>query len=89
MFKNPLVSATFALFVVGLGFMFNPSLEQHQGKIKQSVADRSALAGMLGLGSLAALGASYHSLGVASYTVMNGKTETVGAFGVVVLLQQD
>lgn len=89
MFKNPLVSAIFALVVVVLGFAFNPSLEQHQEKIKQAVADRSAVAGMLGLGSLAALAASYHSLGVASYTVMNDKVVTVGSFGIVVVLKQD
>lgn len=87
MFKNPLVSAIFALVVVGLGFSFNPSPEQHHEKIKQAVAERSPLAGSLGLGALTAFAASYHSLGVASYTELNGKTVTVGAFGVVVLKQ--
>jgi len=89
MFKNPLVSAVFALVAVGLGFSFNPTPQQHQEKIKQTVAEKSPLAGALGLGALAAFAASYHSLGVASYTQVNGKTVTVGAFGVVILLKQD
>lgn len=88
MFKNPLVSAVFALVAVGLGFSFNPTPEQHHEKIKQAVAEKSQLAGALGLGSLAAFATSYHSLGVASYTELNGKTLTVGAFGVVMVIQQ-
>jgi hypothetical protein len=89
MFKNPLVSAVFALLVVGLGFSLNPTPQQHHEKIKQAVAEKSQLAGALGLGSLAAFASSYHSLGVASYTEVNGKTLTVGAFGLVILLKQD
>lgn len=89
MFKNPLVSAVFALVAVGLGFSFNPSPQQHQEKIKQAVAEKSPLAGKVGLGALAAFAVSYRSLGVASYTEINGKTVTVGAFGLVILLKQD
>lgn len=88
MFKNSFVSAVVAFAVVALGFAFNPTPEQHQEKIKQAVAEKSPLAGQLGLGALAAFAASYHSLGVASYTQVNGKTLTVGAFGLVVLLKQ-
>ena len=71
-----------------MGFVFNPSPEQHHEKIKQAVAEQSPLAGVLGLGALAAFAASYRSLGVASYAQVNGKTVTVGAFGVVVLKKQ-
>ena len=89
MFRNPLLSAAIALVVVGLGFAFNPPPEKHHESIKQAVAQRSQLAGMLGLGALTAFAASYHSLGVASYTTINDKTVSVGAFGVVMVLKQD
>jgi hypothetical protein len=41
------------------------------------------LAKALGLGSLAALVSSYHSLGVASYTSVDGHTLSVGVMGMV------
>ncbi len=43
-------------------------------------------AAALGLGALAAFTSTYHPLGVASYTTVNGRTVSVGAFGMVVVL---
>lgn len=73
--------------VVALAFLSNPSPEQHRNKIKEAVAERSPLAGALGLGVLTAFTSNYHPLGVASYTSANGRTISVGAFGMVWVLQ--
>ena len=69
--------------VVALAFVLNPSADQHRAKIKAAVAERSPLAGALGIGALAAFASTYHPLGVASYTTVNGKTVSWGAFGMV------
>jgi hypothetical protein len=39
------------------------------------------------MGALAAFASTYHSLGVASYTEVNGRTLSVGAFGMVFVMQ--
>jgi hypothetical protein len=66
-----------------LAFFLNPSPERHRARIKAAIGERSPLAGALGLGALAAFVSNYHSLGVASYTEVNGKTASIGAFGIV------
>jgi len=70
-----------ALLVAALAL--NPSAERHRTRIKESVAERSQVEKVLGLGHLAAFVSTYHSLGVASYTTVNGKVASVGAFGLV------
>ena len=40
----------------------------------------------LGLGALAAFVSNYHSLGVASYTSIRGRTVSVGVMGMVFVL---
>ncbi len=79
-----LVVAVLAL--VGLASLLNPSPEAHRDKIRQAVAERSQLAGALGLGSLQAFLSSYRSLGFASYTKDGERLLTVGAFGIVLVL---
>lgn len=74
---------TFALAV-----FLNPSPERHRGAIKARIAERSQLAAVLHLGDLVAFVSGYHSLGVASYTTANGRTLSVGAFGMVFVLDQ-
>lgn len=86
-----------AKFIVVLGvalliaFALNPSAERHRQQIKTAIADRSPLAGVLGLGALAAFASNYHTLGIASYTSIHGKTISIGIFGIVFVLdtQQD
>jgi hypothetical protein len=39
------------------------------------------------MGAIAAFASTYHSLGVASYTTAGDKTLSVGAFGLVYVLQ--
>lgn len=65
----------------------NPTPEQHRAKIKTVISERSPMAGLLGLGSLAAFASAYHSVGVASYTVVNERTVSIGAFGAVFVVQ--
>lgn len=81
------VSIVVAAAVTAAAFALNPSPEQHRAKIKESIAERSPLAGVLGIGVLTAFTSTYHPLGVASYTTVNDRTVSVGAFGVVVVLE--
>lgn len=71
-----------ALTVV-LAIVLNPSAERHREKIKAQVAERSQLASVLGLGHLKAFVSNYHSLGVASYTTVNDRVQSVGVLGMV------
>ena len=66
-----------------LALLLNPGPEAHREKIKQAVAERSPLAGLLQLGSVAAFVSSYHSLGVASYTRIDERVLSWGALGYV------
>ncbi|MEJ6022231.1 hypothetical protein [Ramlibacter sp. PS4R-6] len=74
--------------LLALAFVLNPSPERHRQKIKDTIAQRSPIAGALGLGSLAAFASSYHSLGVASYTTAGERTLSWGAFGMVFVADQ-
>jgi hypothetical protein len=73
--------------IVALAVVLNPSAEKHLARIQQALAERSPIAQALGLGTLAAFVSNYHPLGVASYTTVGDKTISVGAFGVVFVLQ--
>lgn len=61
----------------------NPSAEKHRTRIKEAIAERSQMERVLGVGQLTAFASRYHSLGVASYTTVNEKTVSIGAFGMV------
>ena len=74
--------------MLAIAFVLNPSPERHRDKIKATIAQRSPIAGALGLGSLAAFASSYHSLGVASYTTAGERTLSWGAFGMVFVADQ-
>lgn len=73
--------------LVAAAFVFNPSPQRHRDRIKAVVAERSPLAGALGVGALAAFTSTYHQLGVASYTTVGEHTASVGAFGMVYVLE--
>jgi hypothetical protein len=85
--KSRYIAVIGVLSVLVLALALNPSAEQHRAQIKATIAERSPIAGALGIGSLTAFTSTYHSLGVASYTTANDKTVSVGAFGVVVVTQ--
>ncbi|MCC7288517.1 MAG: hypothetical protein IT503_20275 [Burkholderiaceae bacterium] len=72
-----------AAVVVALAFALNPSPERHRERIKAVISERSLLAKTLGVGALTAFVSTYNSLGVASYTTVNGRTVSIGALGFV------
>ena len=69
--------------VVALAALTNPSPDRHRDTLRDTIADRSPLAGALGVGAVTAFFSSYHSLGLASYTKVGERTVTVGVFGMV------
>ena len=81
-------SAIVTAAVFAAAIAFNPSADKHREKIRQATADRHPVAGALGLGALKAFVSSYHSWGVASYTTANERVLSIGAFGMVVVLDQ-
>lgn len=83
--KKLAYTMAFVAALLGTAVALNPSPDKHRAQIKRQLAERSLLAGWLGLGSLTAFMSNYHSLGVMSYTVVDGKVISVGAFGVVVV----
>lgn len=83
-----IIPAIIVAAIIAAAFAFNPSPEKHREKIRETIAERNQLAGMLGIGAFTAFASSYHPLGVASYTTVNGRTTSIGAFGVVFVLEQ-
>jgi hypothetical protein len=88
MTRNTALSFAIPIVALVLALVLNPSPERHRAKIKETMGERSPVARVLGLGSLAAFASSYHSLGVASYTKAGDRTLSVGALGVVYVMQQ-
>jgi hypothetical protein len=87
MAKAAFVSAVVAAAVTAAAFLLNPSPERHREKIKEAIAERSPIAGALGIGALTAFTSTYHPLGVASYTTVNDRTVSIGVLGMVFVLQ--
>ena len=85
--RNTVLTLAIPAAVLLLALLLNPSPERHRDKIKESVGRRSPVAGLLGLGSLAAFASNYHSLGVASYMRAGERTLSVGALGMVFVMQ--
>lgn len=73
------------LGAIALAYILNPSPEKHREKIKDAVAERSQLERMLGIGHLTSFVSRYHSIGIGSYSTVNEKIISVGAFGVVIV----
>ena len=87
MAKSKLVPLVVVAVVLGLALLLNPSPERHRSQIRDVTGERSPVAGLLGLGALAAFASHYHSLGVASYTKAGDRLLSVGALGIVFVLQ--
>jgi hypothetical protein len=85
--KTAVISAIVAAAVTAAAFALNPSPERHRLKIKEAIAERSPLAGALGIGALTAFASTYHPLGVASYTTVNDRTVSFGMLGMVFVRQ--
>ena len=77
------VSLIVAVAAVALAFVLNPSPDRHREKIKEAIAARSQLEKVLGIGQLTSFASRYHSLGIASYTTVNDKVTSIGAYGMV------
>lgn len=75
------------VIVLALAFALNPSPERHRTKIEKDIAERSPLEGALGVGALTAFVSTYHSLGVASYTAVNGRLVSIGVFGAIFVVE--
>lgn len=87
MSKAPIVVAV-TVAVLALATVLNPSPEQHRARIKEAIAERSPLAGAVGIGALTAFTSTYHPLGVASYTTtLDDRVISIGVFGVVFVRQ--
>jgi hypothetical protein len=87
MSKAPLITLAAAAALVVAAFATNPSPERHREKIKAAIAERSPIAGALGLGALTAFTSTYYPLGAASYATVNDRTVSIGAFGMVFVRQ--
>jgi hypothetical protein len=87
MSRKSRVSFALAAVVLGLAFLLNPSPDRHRRKIEGSIAERSPIAGALGVASLTAFASTYHSLGIASYTTAGKRTVSLGAFGMIYVLR--
>jgi hypothetical protein len=85
--RSTLISTLVGGAIVALAFVLNPSPDQHRAKIKEAIAERNQLAGLFGLGALAAMASTYHPLGVASYTTVNDRVVSIGALGMVFFMQ--
>lgn len=85
--RPSVISAVVTAAVVAAAFVLNPSPEQHRTEIRQAIAERSPLAGVLGIGAITAFTSTYHPLGVASYTTVNDHVVSIGAFGLIYVRQ--
>lgn len=83
MLKSLIVLAVAAV----LAFASNPSPERHREKIKETLSQRNQLSQVLGIGALTAFVSNYHSVGLGSYSMVNGKLVSVGAYGMVFVLE--
>ena len=83
MAQNRLISLSTAALVLALAFVLNPTAQKHREAIRVAVKDRSPVAGALGVGALTAFTSTYQSWGVCSFTTVNDRTISVGAFGIV------
>jgi len=72
--------------VIVLAFLLNPSPDRHREKIREAIAERNPIAGVLGVGALTAFASGYHSLGIASYTRFDDRLTSIGFMGMVFVL---
>ncbi len=83
MIRQLLKFAIGCLILLAAAYLLNPSPDKHRAAISEQVSARSELAGLLRLGRVTAFFSEYHSLAVASYTTVNDRVVSIGAFGIV------
>lgn len=76
-------AAMVAAVILAVAFVSNPSSDRHRSKIREALAERNPVASFLGANQLAAFAAGYHSFGIGSYTALDDRIVSVGAFGMV------
>ena len=86
MARSRLISVALGAAVIALAVLLNPSAERHRDRIKRAVGERSQVDQVLGVGQVTAFLSKYRSLGVASYTTVHDRVVSVGAFGMVVVI---
>jgi heme O synthase-like polyprenyltransferase len=84
--KSLVIAAAIAAAALA-AFALNPSAERHRDAVKAKIAERSPIAGALGLGALAAFASTYRDYGLASTTEVNGRRLSFGVFGMVFVMQ--
>ena len=89
MTRSILKLATLVVAVIAAARALNPSPEMHRETISRALSSRSEIASLLRLGRLTAFFSEYHSLAVASYTTVDGKVVSIGAFGYVHVRDRD
>lgn len=77
--RNAIIVAVILVAAIAL----NPNKQRHDEALRKKVADRSPIAGMLGVGRAMSWMTSYHSLGIASYTKSDDRVISIGALGLV------
>ena len=83
MFRQLLKLAAVLIVIAAAGVLLNPSPEKHRDTIASELSRRSQIADLLQLGRITAFFSEYHSFGVGSYTTVNDKVVSIGAFGFV------
>lgn len=81
--KSSIRTAAIIVAAVVAAFLLNPDEARHDRAIGDDVARQSSVASMLGGGRVMGWLTRYHSVGVASYTEVDGKVISLGAFGLV------
>ena len=84
MFKS-VISFLVVAALLAAAVVLNPSAEDHRSKIKAVIGERSQLEKVLGVGPLTAFASRYHSVWIGSYTTLDEKVVSIGAFGGVVV----
>ena len=75
-----------AAVILVLAILLNPSPDRHREKIRTDIAERNPIAGLFGVGAVAAFATGYHSLGFASYTKFEDRITSIGFMGLVFVL---
>lgn len=83
MSKKSLMLIIVFLVAVLIAMALNPSDAKHRAAIRAAVAERSPIAGALGLGVLRAMTVEYHTYGIFSYTTFDDHVISTGALGMV------
>ncbi len=74
------------VFLLVLAIVLNPSADKHRAVIKKTIAERSAMDKIFAVGHLTAFASTYHSFFIGSYTTVNDEIQSVGMFGLVVVV---